>query len=79
MNHKIYLITNTINGKKYVGQTSLKTSSRRWSAHKRDAIYGVGTKFCRAIRKYGPDVFELVTIEDWSTVQEANEARRMVD
>ena len=74
MKYKIYLITNTTNGKKYVGQTSLKTASRRFSAHKRDTNYGFETKLCRALRKYGFDNFELVTLEEWDTVQEANAA-----
>lgn len=72
MKYKIYLITNKINSKKYVGQTKLKTASRRWSSHKRDAKYDIGTKFCRAIRKYGPENFELTTLEEFETVQEAN-------
>jgi len=68
----VYLITNTINGKKYVGQTKTKIM-RRWSAHKRDSKR-VDNLFYRAIRKYGPDAFEVVLLEDWETQEEVNDA-----
>ncbi len=52
----IYLVTNTINGKHYVGQT--QDMDRRKKGHKRDAEKGSSLIFHRAIRKYGWDAFE---------------------
>lgn len=54
----IYCYTNSINGKKYVGQTTCKESKR-----KKDHRYQAFTKkdnnpFQRAIRKYGWDFFD---------------------
>lgn len=59
----IYLITNTVNGKKYVGQTVRKLSTR-WNIHKADARNGCDFIFHRAIRKYGPDSFTVESIAE---------------
>lgn len=52
----VYLVTNSVNGKVYVGITeqSLKT---RWSRHLSDARNGSGFLLHRAIRKYGASAF----------------------
>lgn len=57
----IYLITNTITGKKYIGQTvDLKT---RWREHRRSA--GIENRaLYRAMRKYGINVFSFEVIEE---------------
>jgi group I intron endonuclease len=48
----IYLVTNLVNGKRYVGQTA-NVPELRWRAHK-SAVHGKGDSLlCRAIRKYG--------------------------
>ena len=52
----IYLITNKINGKRYIGKTKF-TIDRRWYYHCKNAEYGVDTPFYRAIRKYGKENF----------------------
>lgn len=52
----IYLITNLINNKKYVGQTQ-KTIHRRFSLHVSDAKRGIGFAIHDAIRKYGENNF----------------------
>jgi group I intron endonuclease len=69
--YSIYLITNKVNGKKYVGQTKYKVN-RRWIAHKNYAKNGVENKFYNAIRKYGALSFEVVTIETLEDRKEAN-------
>ena len=60
----IYLVTNTVNGKRYVGQTR-KEVANRWKQHcaacRRDAQRGC-TAFWSAIRKYGPDSFQVETL-----------------
>jgi len=61
MNGKIYLITNNVNGKRYVGQT-IRKISRRWREHIYDS-----DKFeyplYKAIRKYGSKNFSVVELE----------------
>ena len=62
----IYKITNNINDKPYVGQTN-KTLEARFKKHLYDAlVFGLDTKFARAIRKYYRDdeeVFKIQAIE----------------
>ncbi len=52
----IYLATNTINGKQYVGQA--QDIDKRKNGHKRDVRNGKGYVFHKALRKYGWDAFE---------------------
>jgi len=64
----IYLLTNIINGKQYVGQT-IRGLDERWWYHCWSANRGAGYLLHKAIRKYGPDAFtheilEHTTIED---------------
>lgn len=70
-NHKIYVYTNKINGKKYVGQTN-RTLKRRANGNK-----GKGYKKCpvfwNAIQKYGWGNFEPEILYDNLTQKEANE------
>jgi hypothetical protein len=75
---QIYLITNTINGKKYVGQTLTHTLNhgkyrpfgyvKRFENHVSEAIRNVKKNQCTylntAIRKYGKDVFSVELLED---------------
>ena len=69
----IYKVTNTLNGKIYVGQTS-NTVERRWNAHIRDSFKTKEnyTHFQKAIRKYGKDSFTVETLEACS-VDKLNE------
>ena len=57
----IYLITNTINKKKYVGKTT--NLQRRWYRHCKAAEYGSKTHFHKAIRKYGAEVFKVELLD----------------
>lgn len=59
----IYLIHNKINGKPYVGQTTLGLR-RRWNVHKSDArSERYDYPICRAIKKYGEDNFQILEID----------------
>ena len=55
----IYKITNIQNNKVYIGQT-IRPSEERFKRHIRDAMNGIlDTHLARAIRKYGPENFQL--------------------
>lgn len=69
----VYKITNTINGKMYVGQTR-KNVEDRFRQHINDAIAGRGHYLHRAIRKYGIDNF---TIEVLAETDDENELNRL--
>jgi group I intron endonuclease len=68
----VYLITNKINGKRYVGQTS-KTLTHRWNIHCRTHHCPVLRK---AIDKYGFENFSIEPIVEVSTRELANEFER---
>lgn len=69
MNMIIYKVTNLINGKCYIGQTSRKLEVR-WKAH-------LGSSHCtalhNAILKYGKDSFMVEQIDSAETQEELNE------
>lgn len=56
-----YLVTNNVNQKKYVGITR-NTLAVRWKRHYYKAMSGGGYALHRAIRKYGADKFDHVTL-----------------
>ena len=59
----IYCITNTLNNKKYIGQT-IQRPSHRWSHHKcANNRKHVDTYIDRAIAKYGENNFKFAVIE----------------
>lgn len=58
----VYLITNSINSKKYVGCT-LRTLEHRWKKHVNEARQGSSRAICRAIRKHGPSKFQVECLE----------------
>ena len=56
----IYLITNTVNGKRYVGQTIRNDIETRWKEHKIGR--GVGEYLLKSYKKYGIDTFKFQII-----------------
>ena len=62
----IYFIRNRITGAVYIGQTTL-TVDERWTQHCSLARNESGTCFAAAIREYGPDAFEIVTLGECPT------------
>lgn len=65
----IYLITNAINDKKYVGQT-IKSLKRRSNAHKRDAFkYQSSLPLHRAMRKYGIENFNNAKLKEQDVLE----------
>jgi group I intron endonuclease len=57
----VYLITNLVNGRKYVGCTK-NSIEHRWKKHLREAKKGTRA-LCRAIRRYGAEQFKLECLE----------------
>lgn len=72
----VYLVTNRVNGKRYVGKTK-RTLERRWYEHcthshggsEEMAIY-------QAIRKHGAESFELSVLEECADEATMNDAER---
>ena len=67
----VYLVTNSINGKCYVGQT-IGTVSARWKKHISSANRGSNLAIHCAIRKYGESSFSIKTIWTSDVQQELN-------
>ena len=58
----IYLITNTITGKQYVGQTLCKNIESRWNQHKSCSEKTLGRYILSAYKKYGIENFKFQII-----------------
>jgi len=58
----IYLITNSINGKRYIGQSKYVDPQIRWKAHVKSAKSTSPYALHSAIRKYGVDNFKIETV-----------------
>lgn len=72
----IYKITNKINNKIYIGQTT-RTIQQRWIEHQYFALNQNGdTYFCRALRKYGVENFEIEKIDETSSQEELNKKEK---
>ena len=54
----IYLVTNTVNGKKYVGQSTCDDIKKRWDTHQRMRKKCLGSAIYRAYQKYGVENFK---------------------
>lgn len=60
--YSIYLITNLVNNKKYVGFTSQNPPNKRWNCH----INGSGITVSNAIQKYDKENFKFeVILQGW--------------
>lgn len=70
----VYLITNKINGKKYVGQHIGSDLKKYWyrKAWRALAGYTTGQALANAIRKYGKDAFEIKPLVIIGTKEELN-------
>ena len=58
----IYLITNTLTGKKYVGQTQRDDIEKRWKDHKLCDKYSIGRCLLNSYKKYGIERFKFQII-----------------
>ena len=73
-NYLIYKITNTINGKCYIGLTCRDINTRKYE-HIQESKSDSYFKIHQAIRKYGADKFIWEIIKyDLTNIKEANEA-----
>ena len=71
---EVYLIYHTESGRAYVGQTA-QGLVRRWRAHRKK---NSGCKFLRnVIQKYGRDAFEVTTLLNCDSREEANNYERL--
>lgn len=69
----VYIHTNKVTGKKYVGQTTQDNPAARWG--KEGSGYGVRTKIYKAIKSYGWDNFSHEIIS-CSSLDEMNQKER---
>jgi len=67
----IYIHTNIISGKSYIGLTT-QGIKRRWNAHTAHAAMGTQTYFYNAICKYGKDTWVSAILEDHIKQSELN-------
>jgi hypothetical protein len=71
--YRLYLITNTLNGRRYVGK-SHQTLEERWANHLQAVEKGSHFYVHNAIRKYTPLAFTIEEIETFSDEEELSTA-----
>ena len=71
----VYKITNTANGKSYIGITTTSIE-KRWREHRCAANLGNNLPLYRAIRKYGVDAFHVETVDKASSIDELKQKER---
>lgn len=59
--HLVYVATNTVNGKRYIGMTS-RSIKERFKEHVNDSNSRPKNRFLRAVRKYGIKSFKIEVI-----------------
>jgi group I intron endonuclease len=69
----VYLIRNSVNGKVYVGQTTYSRVEQRWACHKSAARKASRLPLHRALRKYGTERFEIITLHQAFSKEELDE------
>lgn len=76
----IYRVTNTVNGKSYVGRTIQRRPRDRWAAHKSDTKRGSSMLLHRAMRKYGVEnfTFEIILELEGTKCEIAKEETRLI-
>ena len=72
----IYLITNLVNGKYYVGQTVMSLRER-FNAHAASSYRGERWPLAHAFRKYGRDAFEIQALAEVGAKEEADNLERL--
>lgn len=72
----LYTLHNKNNGKLYVGQTSTSLA-KRWRQHLAVARFGSPYYISKAIRKHGPDVFEMDEISSGLTKEQVNNLEKV--
>lgn len=73
----VYVLTNRLNDKRYVGVTRF-ASGQRWKRHIKNAARGVRTYLYAAIRKYGASNFDLCDVASCLDLEHATEVERAV-
>lgn len=68
----VYMLTNNISKKRYVGQTS-RSLEERWRAHQSSARQGSKWRIHGALRKYGPDVFKKEILFESNEINEVKD------
>lgn len=68
----VYMVTNQVNGKEYIGQTVQGLEKRKYrhmsdAKARRDSIY-----FHSALRKYGPDNFDWEVLHECDNIEDLN-------
>jgi group I intron endonuclease len=71
----VYLVTNLVNGKQYIGQT-YRTIKRRWNEHVWDAYRGEASYFHRAIKKHGKDSFKTEILQTCTSKAELDKQEK---
>lgn len=69
---RIYLVTNQVNNKRYIGQT-IKSLDERFKGHVNSARQGGNSPIHCAIRKHGPINFTINLLEECASATELND------